>query len=351
MNNYYRNKKILITGHTGFMGSWLSIWLLSLGAKIYGIALQPKTNPNLYKASGLKSRFEEQWFCDIREYRKIKHILNCVQPEIVFHLAAQPLVELGYKNPIETMEINIIGSAHVLQAIRETASVRSLLYVTSDKCYENSGTRQRYTESDRLGGKDPYSASKAAAEIVLAAYVNSYFIDRNNMGYAAIRAGNIVGGGDWADGRIITDVVQSLKRGIPILVKNPEFVRPWQHVVGALSGYLLLGARLQQDPKRYSGAWNFGPADKKHYSVKDVVESMIESWGGGKWQPLRSVKKIKESVFLSLSSKKAEKHLGWKNRWDFKTSMNKTAQWYKNYYKGVNPYQLCLNDIEAYEQS
>jgi len=343
--NFYRDKKVLVTGHTGFKGSWLSIWLKQLGADVIGIALDPLHEKDIFNLAGISEKVTD-YRQDIRDLEKIKAILAREKPEIVFHLAAQALVIPGYKNPIGTFSTNTMGTANILEACRHTASVRQIVVITTDKVYENKEVLTGYNEEDPLGGYDPYSASKAAAELVTQSYRLS-FSQSINQSIATARAGNVIGGGDWSEYRLVPDCIRALEAKQPIIIRNPQAVRPWQHVLEPLSGYLLLGMNMAEGPYKYSGAWNFGPDENDLASVKDMAEMLISVWGKGKLIFDDKDTKLHETALLRLSIGKAKNILGWKPILDFREAVQWTVEWYKAY-KNSDVYQLCSDQIEKF---
>ncbi len=333
-NDFYQNKRVLVTGHTGFKGSWLSLWLHELGANVTGFALPPSTNPshfNLISLDNLVGHFEG----DIRDLETIKHVFDIAKPELIFHLAAQALVRDSYNDPKTTFDTNIGGTVNVLEAIRQCPSVKAVVVITSDKCYDNREWVWGYRENDPLGGHDPYSASKGAAEIVAAAYQRSYF-DKNgqgpHLGLATARAGNVIGGGDWAKDRIIPDCIRALTTDQPIIIRNPQATRPWQHVLDPLAGYLLLAARLLENPDKYSGAWNFGPQTYDQTTVRELAERLITTWGSGTIQSPPAKKAPHEAHLLHLSIDKAIFDLKWQPVLDSSSAINWTVDWYKSWH-------------------
>jgi CDP-glucose 4,6-dehydratase len=346
--NFYRNKRVLVTGHTGFKGSWLSIWLDLMGAKVYGYSLKPAYNPNNYSLSGL-SEFVTEKIADVRDYNKFAGFIKKAQPEIVFHLAAQPLVRISYKNPKETYETNIIGLVNILEILKNIPSVKSIVIITSDKCYRNIEIQRGYREDDRLGGIDPYSASKACAEIISESYYRSFY-EQKGIGFATARAGNVIGGGDWSSDRLIPDCVKSLSKNKTIIIRNPDATRPWQHVLEPLSGYLLLGRKLSENRKNFSSRWNFGPEKKSNAKVYEIADNINKLWTDRKLLNInRDYKGLYESKLLYLNINKAKKYLIWKPVLDLSKSLNYTVNWYKLYYNGeINMKDVCLNQINDY---
>lgn len=328
--NAYMGKKVLVTGHTGFKGTWLTLWLQMLGAEILGYALEPPTNPNLFSLTALKNGIYHV-IGDVRNSDKLANVLRKFQPEAVFHLAAQPLVKLSYQEPRLTYETNIMGTINLYEALRQTNSVRAIVTITSDKCYENREWYHGYRECDPMGGYDPYSSSKGCAELVTAAYRTSFF---NNTGVAlaSVRAGNVIGGGDWAEDRLIPDCVRSLAQGKPIEIRSPKAIRPWQHVLEPLAGYLWLGAlMLQGGGEQYSEGWNFGPKDDDVLNVEEVVQQVIQNWGSGQYT-VDSTGQPHEAAFLKLDIGKARFKIKWEPVYDIFRSIQETISWYRLYY-------------------
>lgn len=329
----FTGRRVFVTGHTGFKGSWLSLLLTRAGAEVMGYALAPETKPNHFDLLGLDGRMHHV-VGDVTDGEKLKGILAKFQPEFVFHLAAQALVKRSYEDPCGTFATNVMGSAYLLDAVRQVESVRSLVYITSDKCYENVEWPWGYRENDRLGGHDPYSASKAAAEVLFSAYARSYFAGRPSLGAATTRAGNVIGGGDWSRDRIIPDCVRSIKGGLPISLRNPAATRPWQHVLEPLSGYLLLAANLRQDPAAFAGAWNFGPNSSEVRTVLDVASTMVNKLGSGTIETGPASPSHHEAQLLQLNCDKALQLLGWKPRWAVDKTLEATAGWYAAWLAG-----------------
>ncbi len=350
--NYYQNKRVLVTGHTGFKGAWLSIWLNELGAKVFGYSLEPPSQPNIYESCGLQSRVEELR-ADVQDYDTLKKYISEVKPDVVFHLAAQALVRYSYDVPQLTLRTNVLGTLNILEAVKESDSVKSLVIVTSDKCYENHEQVWGYKESDPLGGEDPYSASKAAAEIVFRSYLKSFFLQRENLGAASVRAGNVIGGGDWAKDRIVPDAIRSLSKSELIQIRNPTAIRPWQHVLEPLSGYLWLAARASDDPAGFSGAWNFGPSDNSAKCVRDLVEAIIGKWKSGGFEIMpQEGKKLHEAGWLRLTCDKAHVMLPWSAILSFDENMKLTVDWYKKYHESPdqNLYHYTVHQIRQYTE-
>lgn len=327
----YAGRRVLVTGHTGFKGAWLCEWLLDLGAKVHGLALMPE-NRSLFGELGLARRMTHT-ILDIRDAGAIRAHVGALKPEIILHLAAQPLVRLSYREPAETFATNAQGTANLLDAVRRADFPCSVVVVTSDKCYANDGRARAFREDDPLGGHDPYSASKGAAEIVAASYRHSFFAHDSRVALASARAGNVIGGGDWAEDRIVPDAVRALEAGKPIPVRNPAFTRPWQHVLEPLGGYLLLAAKMEAaraagTPSEFTSAFNFGPEPSANRTVRELVEEILKVWPG-KWEQVAQEKHLPEAPLLSLDIAKAAKVLDWKPRWDFARTVQETVAWYR----------------------
>ena len=341
----FKGRRVFITGHTGFKGSWLAFLLGEVGAEVLGYALPPVGEKNHFELLNL-AQLIEHVEADIRDEKKLATTMSGFKPEFVFHLAAQALVRPSYTDPKATFETNVMGSVNLLEAVRHCESVRSLVYITSDKCYENLEWLWGYRENDRLGGHDPYSASKASAEMVFSAYVRSFFFERPELGAASTRAGNVIGGGDWAEDRIIPDCIRAIESKKPIHLRNPFATRPWQHVLEPLSGYLLLAACLREEPSAYGGSWNFGPPSKEVRTVSEVAERLVAQFGIGSIDSKASVEKHHEARLLQLNCDKAHQLLGWHPRWDFERTLDMTADWYKQLNAGeeaknITRQQLC----------
>ncbi len=348
---FWKGKKVLITGHTGFKGAWLSLWLQDLGAKVIGISLDSPTTPSLYEqanvAKGMISLRQ-----DIRNGEAIKQLFQQHKPEIVFHLAAQPLVRLSYREPVETYEINVMGTLHVLEGIRSVDSVRSAVMITTDKCYQNKEWVWGYRETDTLGGHDPYSSSKGAAELLISSYRNSYFpqdkYSEHKTAIASARAGNVIGGGDWAEDRLIPDIIKAFKNNEKVIIRNPKSTRPWQHVLEPLSGYLKLAEQLEKNGDQYAEAWNFGPAEIDARPVQWIVEKMAKLWGeNANWINDKS-EHPHEANYLKLDCSKAHMKLNWYPRWDLSETLLRIVEWHKLKDAHNNYRKLCLTQINDY---
>ena len=347
LNQLFKNKKVLITGHTGFKGSWLAFLLNELGADVMGFSLAPATTINLFNLLDLDIKIKHV-VGDIRDTSLLARTLNNFQPEFVFHLAAQALVRPSYDDPETTFSTNVMGSVNLLDSVRLCDSVRSLLYITSDKCYENFEWIWSYRENDQLGGNDPYSASKAAAEIIFSSYERSYFEKRSSLGSASVRAGNVIGGGDWAVDRIIPDCIRAIEAEKPIRIRNPSATRPWQHVLEPLAGYLLLAANLYEDPKKYGGSWNFGPFTHEVRTVQNVAERIIDHIGKGQIEIVESQTQLHEAVSLRVNCEKAHQLLGWYPRWNIEKTLEETASWYKTVMNGGDAENITRAQIKDF---
>ena len=350
--DFWKDKKVLITGHTGFKGSWLSIWLKSLGAEVIGMSLDPPSKPSLYEKANVSDGMISLRQ-DIRDLKAVKKIFQKYKPDIIFHLAAQALVRYSYSNPVETYETNVMGTLNILEGIRCINNVSAAVMVTSDKCYENTERERGYSENEPMGGYDPYSSSKGAAELLISSYRNSFFSVSNFIEHktaiASVRAGNVIGGGDWAQDRLIPDIINSFQKGDPVKIRNPNAVRPWQHVLEPLSGYIKLAELLNNDGAKYSEAWNFGPADEDTRPVKWIVEKISDLWGHNtKWSIDDSVQ-IHEANYLKLDCKKAFQRLHWQPKWSLDQALLKIVEWHKEEKKETtNCKELCLSQINDY---
>ena len=348
----YRGRRVLVTGHTGFKGGWLSLWLSELGADVSGYSLAPWTDPNIFTAAGIAGRVRHTEG-DVRDLTAFRRAWKACRPDVVFHLAAQPIVRESYRNPVETVTTNVVGTTHVLELTRESDRPIAVVCVTSDKCYDNVEWAYGYREDDRLGGADVYSGSKAAAELVVSSYRRSFFNAVDSPAVASARAGNVIGGGDWAADRLVPDCVRALVAGRRIEVRHPHAVRPWQHVLEPLSGYLALGSVLQRrDPEGMAarGPWNFGPTIPNARSVGAVVAGVIREWGAGEWRQLPEDGAGHEATLLRLAIDKAQMRLGWCPRWDFDEAIHYTTEWYKAYYAGGDVAACSLAQIAEYSK-
>jgi CDP-glucose 4,6-dehydratase len=347
----YSGKKVYVTGHTGFKGSWLIQILSMLGAEIKGYSLAPETDLNLFtKLSG--ANICESEINDLRNKEALLKSVSDFQPDFIFHLAAQPLVRLSYDIPSETFEVNAIGTANLLDAVRQLKNKCSVILITTDKVYHNNEWEYPYREEDRLGGYDPYSASKACAELVIDSYRNSFFnpskLEIHNKALAVARAGNVIGGGDWSKDRLIPDIVKSLNQNKTISIRNPMAVRPWQHVIEPLFGYLELGKKIYETPSKFSKEYNFGPNISDTFSVRNMVEKSIEYWGGGNYSEEQSFNNPHEAGLLKLDISRALSELNWNPVFNAETAIKRTISWYKGYYDGISVNKLVQSDIEFY---
>ena len=349
--NFYRGKRVLVTGHTGFKGSWLSIWLHELGAEVIGVAKDPMTDKDNYVLSGIGGKIKADLRADIRDSQRMKDIFQEYQPEIVFHLAAQPLVRLSYEIPVETYETNVIGTINILEAIRITDSVKVGVMITTDKCYENKEQLWGYRENEPMGGYDPYSSSKGAAEIAIASWRRSFFnpeqYEKHGKSIASVRAGNVIGGGDWAKDRIIPDCIRALETTQVIDIRSPKAVRPWEHVLEPLFGYMLLAQNMWDNPTEYCEGWNFGPEQESVLTVWEVATAIIENFGFGELKDVSAPNALHEANLLMLNINKAKTRLGWYPRLNAKQTAVLTSDWYKRY-KTENVYDLCVEEISKF---
>jgi CDP-glucose 4,6-dehydratase len=351
---FWRGKRVFITGHTGFKGSWLCLWLQSLGANVIGYALAPPTDPSLYVLAGVDSLVDST-IADVRDAVSLQQALQKADPEIVIHMAAQPLVRESYRNPVGTYAVNVMGTVHLLEAIRQCRNVKAIVNVTTDKCYENREWHWSYRENEAMGGYDPYSSSKGCSELVTASYRNSFFnpaeYTTHGVALASARAGNVIGGGDWADDRLICDCVRALLQGEVILIRNPHSVRPWQHVLEPLSGYLLLARKLFEEGVAYAQGWNFGPHDSDAKPVEWIVQQLCKSWGQGASYRLDQGDHPHEATYLKLDCSKAKAQLGWQARWDLQQALVSIVEWTQGYQSGADLKALCLEQIAAYQEA
>ena len=342
--NFWRGKKVFITGHTGFKGSWLTQILKNSGADITGYSTKPITTPALFDVLNIKEDIHSI-IADIRDRDCLAKSIRDVSPQIILHLAAQPLVRYSYENPVETYDVNFTGTLNLLEAIKKTSSVSSVLIVTTDKCYENDARDMAYMEHDRLGGYDPYSNSKACVEMITHTYRKSFF---NDLGMASARAGNVIGGGDWSDDRLLPDIVRAFVADESVEIRMPGSVRPWQHVLDVLYGYLRLVENLEQEPKEYSGAWNFGPADTDTKTVEWIVQEAVNCWGETASWTLSKDQHPHEAGYLSLNSDKARQRLSWKTYLELKQALRWTISWYKQYYSSNDMLEYTNNQLQQY---
>ncbi len=351
---FWQGKRIFLTGHTGFKGSWLALWLQLLGAEVTGFALEPPTDPSLFVVgrvgAGMRSVIG-----DVRDLGLLQKSMQDANPEIVIHMAAQPLVRYSYANPVDTYTTNVIGSVHVLEAVRNIIGVKAVINVTSDKCYENNEWLWGYRENEAIGGYDPYSNSKGCAELVTAAYRSSFFnsaeYSKHGVAIASARAGNVIGGGDWAADRLIPDFIRAALADETVFIRSPDAIRPWQHVLEPLSGYLVLAEKLYTQGEQFAEAWNFGPNDSDAKSVKWIVDQLVANWGDKASFKLEDtvVPGIHEAHFLRLDCSKARMNLGWKPQWGATETIKRTCAWYRAYYEGQDIRSFTLDEIKEYQ--
>ena len=351
---FWKNKKVFITGHTGFKGSWMSLWLQELGAQVKGYSLAPPTSPSLFEKASVADGMESQ-IADVRDYKSLKKSIFDFSPEIVIHLAAQPLVRLSYKDPIDTYSTNVMGTVNLLQAVREQGSVKAMVNVTSDKCYENKEWPWGYRENEPMGGYDPYSNSKGCAELVTSSFRNSFFnvndYEKHGCALASARAGNVIGGGDWANDRLIPDILNAIAKGRSVEIRSPHSIRPWQHVLEPLSGYLGLAEKLFLEGPAYAEGWNFGPNDEDAKPVSWIVEQLTKQWGGdASWQ-LSEGEHPHEVTYLKLDCSKAKQKLRWKPVWRLEDALGRIVAWHKVYLAGESLKAHTVNEINDYMNS
>ena len=353
--DFWHDRRVLLTGHTGFKGAWLSLWLQHLGATVSGYSLAPPTDPNLFTLAQIGAGMDSH-IADIRDQPRLDQALRHACPEIVFHLAAQPLVRQGYRDPVDTYATNVMGTVHLLEAVRHTPSVRAVVIVTSDKCYHNQEWVWGYRENEPLGGRDPYSSSKGCAELVTAAYRDAFFnaadYPRHQVAIASARAGNVIGGGDWAEDRLVPDLLRAFERGQTPVIRSPQAIRPWQHVLEPLAGYLLLAERLVGEGPAFAEAWNFGPADDDAQPVHRLIEHLRTAWrqGGGTPPPWHFDRQTQphEAHYLKLDCAKARSRLGWQPRWPLSEAIHRIAAWHQAYLEGADMRAYCQAEILAF---
>ena len=346
---FWRGKNVFLTGHTGFNGGWLALWLLDMGAKVHGYALAPPTVPSLFSACGFHTDLESNTISDILDVESLTNAVRRAGPEIIFHMAAQPLVRQGYSQPLETFSVNVMGTAHVLEAARQAGKLKAVVNVTTDKCYENREWVWPYRENEPLGGFDPYSSSKACSELVTAAYRQS-FLGPAGVQVATARAGNVIGGGDWAKDRLIPDFLRSMDAGTPISVRSPGAIRPWQHVLEPLAGYLALAEKLFTGDPQYAESWNFGPDESDARTVQEIVEYLCKLVPGSKWN-CNPDQQMHEAHYLKLDSSKARMNLRWRPRWNLWTALDRTLGWHHSWKQGANMRSLTQMQIHEYERN
>ena len=344
--DFWRGKRVFLTGHTGFKGSWLSLWLQSLGGELGGLALAAPTEPSLFNVGRVGDDMVST-IGDIRDLGTVVNAMTAFKPDIVIHMAAQPLVRLSYSEPVETYATNVMGTVHVLEAVRRCSSVRCVVNVTTDKCYENREWEWGYRENEPMGGHDPYSNSKGCSELVTSTYRSS-FLQKAGIALASARAGNVIGGGDWASDRLVPDILRAFERNAPVVIRNPHSTRPWQHVLEPLSGYLMLAERLWSEGESFAEGWNFGPRDDDAQPVLWIVEQMARAWGeGARWQ-LDSGEHPHEAHYLKLDISKARHRLGWQPRWNLNTALANITHWHRAWRAQQDMRQVCLEQITQY---
>ena len=355
--DFWKGRRVLISGHTGFKGSWLGLWLSELGANVTGVGLQPESGPNLFRQLKLEKRLCGHHIEDIRKFQDLRSIVKSCEPQVIIHLAAQPLVQQSYADPLGTWSTNVQGSLNLLEAVKAIENRCAVVMITTDKVYENKEWVHGYRENDRLGGHDPYSASKAATEIAINSWRSSFCGGGTNqnpyLAIASARAGNVVGGGDWAKNRIVPDAMRALAQGKIIRVRNPEATRPWQHVLEPLSGYLRLAEKLTSEDdanKKYAESFNFGPNLEANRTVEELVKEILKNWNGT-WESSKNKDEQHEAKRLHLEISKAHHRLQWQPRWDFHTTIERTVGWYKEVESGADPLRKCLSDISAYQEN
>ena len=345
--DFWRNRSVFLTGHTGFKGGWIALWLSQLGAKVHGYSLAPPTTPNFFTATQLEDRLQSSTIADIKDLSKLAAAMQVAQPSIVIHMAAQPLVRESYNTPVDTFATNVMGTVNVLEAARQAETVQAIVNITTDKCYENQEWLWPYRENDRLGGHDPYSSSKACAEIAAAAYRNS-FLAEAGIHHASVRAGNVIGGGDWATDRLIPDFLRAIDAKETLRIRSPNAVRPWQHVLEPLSGYLMLAERLVTDGAAFAEAWNFGPEEFDAKPVSWIVEWLCQKLPHARWE-LEGAPQPHEAGLLKLDSAKAKTRLGWAPRWSLETALDKTLEWHQAWRNKQSMAEIAIAQIYSYQ--
>jgi len=346
-SDFWKDKVVFLTGHTGFKGGWITHWLTELGAEVHGYALAPSIEPNLFSETKLQERLANSVIGDIRDLEKLSKSIKLAKPDILIHMAAQPLVRKSYKIPVDTFAVNLLGTVNVLEAARYAGTIKAIVNITTDKCYDNKGWFWPYRENDRLGGYDPYSASKACVEIAASSYRDS-FLSEAGINLASVRAGNVIGGGDWATDRLIPDFLRAIDRGETLTIRSPNAVRPWQHVLEPLSGYLLLAEKLHQEGEAFAEAWNFGPNDEDAKPVSWIVDQLCDQVPGSNWQK-ENIKQPYEAGILKLDSSKAKTKLGWTPRWNLETALSKTIEWHQAWRNGLDMFEMTCEQITDYQ--
>lgn len=346
---FWKGKKVFITGHTGFKGSWLSLWLQDMGAIVKGYALEPNTTPNLFTEANVGQNMDSE-IGDITDLKRITDSMIAFNPEVLIHMAAQPLVRLSYKEPVLTYATNVMGTVNVLEAARKCSKLKAIVSVTTDKCYENKEWAWGYRENEPMGGHDPYSNSKGCAELVTAAYRKSFFNESSTAFLASARAGNVIGGGDWSDDRLIPDILKAFEKNEPVIVRNPMSTRPWQHVLEPLSGYLVLAQHLYEDGSTYAEGWNFGPKDEDCKPVSWILDKMVTKWGKGASWELDKNNNPHEAGYLKLDCSKAAMQLNWRPKWNLEDTLESIINWHQHYLSGKNIKEQCLLEIAKYQK-
>jgi len=345
--NFWKGKRVFLTGHTGFKGGWLSLWLQAMGAEVYGYSLNPPTEQNFFITADIGKEMKKSTIADIRDASTLIREMQTARPEIVFHLAAQSLVRYSYAEPTETYATNVMGTVNLFEAVRKSPTVRVVVNITTDKCYENREWERPYNEDDPMGGYDPYSSSKGCSELITSAYRRS-FLKQQDISVASARAGNVIGGGDWAPDRLIPDFLRAIDAGQELIIRSPKAIRPWQHVLEPLSGYLMLAERLFVDGSSFAEAWNFGPSDEDSHTVEWIVEKLIDSIPGASWKLDTNVQ-LHEASYLKLDSSKAKRELGWRARWRLQTALEKIIEWHMGWHNSKNLNELSRMQISAYQ--
>lgn len=346
-SEFWIGKRVFLTGHTGFKGSWLSLWLNSMGAIVKGFALAPDTSPALFNEANIDELIESE-IGDIRDLASISKSMKSFNPDILIHMAAQPLVRLSYKEPVDTYATNVMGTVHVLEAARACANLKAIVSVTTDKCYENKEWHWGYRENEPMGGHDPYSSSKGCAELVTSAYRKSFFNTEDSPALASARAGNVIGGGDWAEDRLIPDILRAFETSVPVVIRNPLSTRPWQHVLEPLSGYLMLAEALYDKGDLFAEAWNFGPNDEDCQPVDWILNKMVQAWGDNASWKLDTDNNPHEAGFLKLDCSKVKSRLKWEPKWALDFTLELIVKWHQDWISGKNTQKQCLQEIEAY---
>lgn len=347
--SFWKGKKVFVTGHTGFKGSWLSLWLQEMGAIVKGFALEPNTQPNLFTEAKVSHNMESE-IGDITNLEHIVTSMTTFNPDILIHMAAQPLVRLSYLEPVQTYATNVMGTVNVLEAARKCANLKAIVSVTTDKCYENKEWAWGYRENEPMGGHDPYSSSKGCAELVTAAYRKSFFNENHTAYLASARAGNVIGGGDWSDDRLIPDILKAFEQKKPVVIRNPLSTRPWQHVLEPLSGYLVLAEHLYEEGSNYAEGWNFGPKDEDCKPVNWILDKMVAKWGQGASWELDKNNNPHEAGYLKLDCSKAEMQLKWRPKWNLEDTLESIIYWQQNFLSGKNSKEQCLLEIAKYQK-